>query len=82
MNFLKSPLYVCGFSSANYDLYFFINELLKPMYANRYTSKTIFKNGAIVFFMQYDNISNKIALKTHDVYQIVLCAWMLYTNWY
>ena len=74
MNFFKTPLYLCGFNSANYDLYFFMNQLLKSKYAKRYTSKTIFKNGALIFFMLYDNVSNKIALQTHDLCQIVLAS--------
>ena len=74
MNFFKTPLYLCGFNSANYDLYFLMNQLLKSKYAKRYTSKTIFKNGALIFFMLYDNVSNKIALKTHDLCQIVLAS--------
>ena len=38
----RKPLYICGFNSANYDLYFFTNLLLKSHYAKRFTSKTIF----------------------------------------
>ncbi len=74
MNYMKCPLYLCGFNSANYDLYFFINQLLKSKYAKRYTSKTVFKGGTLIFFMLIDNESNKIALKTHDLYQILLCS--------
>lgn len=64
MNYFKCPLYLFGFNSANYDLYFFINQLLKSKYAKRYTSKTVFKGGTLIFFMLVDNESNKIALKT------------------
>ena len=71
MKYMKCPLYLCGFNSANYDLYFFINQLLK---SKRYSSKTVFKNGTLIFFMLIDNETNKIALRTHDLYQILLCS--------
>ena len=45
----RKILYICGFNSANYDIYFFTNLLLKSHYAKRFTSKTIFKNGASIF---------------------------------
>ena len=68
------PLYLCGFNSANYDLYFFINLLLKSSYAKRFVSKTIFKGSTLVFFALLDRETGKIALKSHDIYQIVLCS--------
>ena len=70
----RKPLYLCGFNSSNYDLYFFTNLLLKSQYAKRFTSKTIFKNGALIFFMLVDNKTGKQALKSHDLYQILLCS--------
>ena len=70
----KKPLYLCGFNSANYDLYFFTNLLLKSKYASRFISKTIFKSGSLVFFMLVDSKTGKIALKSHDLYQIVLSS--------
>ena len=36
----RKPLYLCGFNSANYDLSFFVNLLIKSDYSTRYTSKT------------------------------------------
>ena len=70
----RKPLYLCGFNNAQYDLYFFTNLLLKSKYAQRFTSKTIFKNGALIFFMLVDNKTGKQALKSHDLYQILLCS--------
>ena len=50
----KPPIYVCGFNSANYNIYFFTSLLLKSEYASRFTSKTIFKGGTLIFFMLVD----------------------------
>ena len=36
MNKYKRPLTLCGFNSANYDLYFFINLLMKSQFSKRY----------------------------------------------
>ena len=69
-----NPLYLCGFNSANYDLYFLVRELLKSKYSKRFASKTIFKGNTLIFFMLVDTYSGKIALKTHDAYQITLCT--------
>ena len=74
MNKYKTPLTLCGFNSANYDLYFFINLLMKSEYSIRYVSKTIFEGHCLIFFMPIDTVSGKIALKSHDIYQIVLCS--------
>ena len=49
MNKYKRPLTLCGFNSANYDLYFFINLLMKSQFSKRYVSKTIFKGHTLVF---------------------------------
>ena len=66
MNKYKRPLTLCGFSSANYDIYFFINILTKSEYSKRY-----FKGHTLIFFVLIDTISGKQALKSHDLYQIV-----------
>ena len=68
------PLYLCGFNNANYDLYFLVRELLKSKYADRFISKTIFKGNTLIFFMLVDTFSGKIALKSHDLYQITLAS--------
>ena len=72
MNGYTTPLTLCGFNSANYDLYFFINILMKSEYSKRFVSKTIFKGHTLIFFMLIDTILGKFALKSHALYQIVL----------
>ena len=74
MKVYNKPLVLCGFNSANYDLYFLVRELLKSKYSNRFTSKTIFKGNTLIFFMLVDNMSGKTALKSHDLYQITLAS--------
>ena len=49
MNAYTTPLTLCGFNSANYDLYFFINLLMKSEYSKRFVSKTIFKGHTLIF---------------------------------
>ena len=74
MNAYTTPLTLCGFNSANYDLYFFINLLMKSEFSKRFVSKTIFKGHTLIFFMLIDTISGKVALKSHDLYQVVLTS--------
>ena len=74
MKIYNRPLYLCGFNNANYDLYFLVRELLKSKYADRFISKTIFKGNTLIFFMLIDTLSGKIALKSHDIYQITLAS--------
>ena len=49
MNAYTTPLTLCGVNSANYDLYFFINLLMKSEYSKRFVSKTIFKGNTLIF---------------------------------
>ena len=59
MNAYTTPLTLCGFNSANYDLYFFINLLMKSEFSETFVSKTIFKGHTLIFFMLIDSISEK-----------------------
>ena len=47
---------------------------MKSEYSKRYVSKTIFKGHILIFFVLIDTISGKQALKSHDLYQIVLTS--------
>ena len=47
---------------------------MKSEYSKRYVSKTIFKGHTLIFFVLIDTISGKQALKSHDLYQIVLTS--------
>ena len=73
-NEFKDSLYLCGFNNANYDLYFFIRELLKSKYSERFISKTIFKGNTLIFFMLVDKESGKVALRSHDICQILMSS--------
>ncbi len=74
MYFYQKPLYLCGYNSSSFDLYFFVSQLLKSSYCDRFAVKTIFKSGALIFFMLVDKNSGKIALKSHDLCQITLAS--------
>ena len=47
---------------------------MKSEYSKIFVSKTIFKGHILIFFMLIDTISGKVALKRHDLYQIVLTS--------
>ena len=47
---------------------------MKSEYSKRHVSKTIFKGHTLIFFMLFDTISGKVALKSHDLNQIVLIS--------
>ena len=69
---LISPLFLCGYNSANFDLYFFVRMLMNSKYSERFATKCIFKGGSLVSFMLFDNETGRIALKSHDICQITL----------
>ena len=73
LNAYTTPLALCGVNSAHYDLYFFINLLMKSEYSKRFVSNQ-FKGHTLICFMLIDTISGKVALKSHDLYQIVLTS--------
>ena len=74
INSLRNPLYLCHYNGANFDMYFFIRSLLNSKYAERYSSKCIFKGGTLVSFMLFDSETGKMAIKSHDICQITNCS--------
>jgi hypothetical protein len=67
----EHPLYICGYNSARFDLYFIVNRLISSEYAEKYSTRTIFKGGALVYLALMTDTPRLIS---HDLCQITGCS--------
>ena len=66
-NHWRNPLYLCSYNGSNFDLYFFVNELLKSNYNKIYETRTIYKNSCLVYFSMINKQSGRVFLISHDL---------------
>lgn len=71
---LKTPWTLMAYNGSGFDFQFLLQNLCKQHYDDRYRISKVFKSGRLVALSLIDTQTDRVVLKTHDLYLILSCS--------
>jgi ATP-dependent DNA helicase PIF1 len=76
LNLWSRPLYLLAYNGSGFDFHFFMRRLMQTGTGleSRYEISTVMKAGKIIRMTLWDRMSQRFALRTHDLCNLLTCS--------
>jgi hypothetical protein len=70
----KAPIILSAYNGGKFDFYWFIQQLLRSGWSKKYDTRQTWRGSALIGFSLVDRKHRREILKTHDLFNILLCG--------